>query len=126
MKRLFLSTIILLASTVTGCAMLSNLSGADTNARYAAKVALTAYADFIQPAVLSYGHLPDCNPAPKPLCKDHGAWQKIKGYEATASASVAAAGAVLASGADDDGQLTKAITDIDAVQAAFIAAKGQN
>ena len=112
----------IVATLFSACALLSQFTGADQDARYTAKVALTAYADFIQPAILTYGHLPDCNPAPKPLCKDHTAWVKIKALEATASSSVAAAGDVLASGTDIT-KINQAITDIDAVQTAWIAAK---
>jgi hypothetical protein len=108
---------------LSGCQYLSAVGDADTGARRAAKVALTAYADFVQPAILTYGRLAYCDPAPKPLCRSRTWWPKIKAYEATASSSVAAAGAVIDSGGSDQGKINQAITDIDAVVAAFKAAR---
>jgi hypothetical protein len=115
-----------LTVTVAGCALLSNFTEIDSGSRRAAKVALTAYADFVQPAILTYGQLPDCSPtAPLvKLCKSHARWVELKGYEAKASLSVAAAGAVLAAGEGDESKITQAISDIEAVQAAYLAAKG--
>lgn len=123
--RIILKTLTIAGLTLalTACALLQQVTGVDRDARYSAKVALTAYADFIQPAILAYGHLPDCNPAPKPLCKDHGPWQKVKAAEDVASSSIAAAGDVLTSGTDM-GKINQAIADISAVEAAFKAAKG--
>jgi hypothetical protein len=113
---------------LSGCALFSQIEGIDRNARYAARIALTAYTDFVQPAVLTYGELADCSPA-KPnvkLCKSHARWQEIKGYVHKAHISVAAAGAVIESRGSDEGKITQALNDIEAVQAAFAAAKKEN
>lgn len=117
--------VVTLGVSLTGCETLNALSGVDAGARRAAKVAFTAYTDFVQPAILTYGQLPDCTPANPALkiCKSHARWQDIKALEAKATTSVQAAGAVIQAASGDQGQIDQAITDIQAVQAAFTAAK---
>lgn len=118
---LFAATI---ATGMAACALLQ-ATGTDDDARRAAKVALTAYADFVQPAIITYGRLPTCGPsAPKPLCKDAGAWSKLKASDAAATSSILAAQAVLEGTATDTGQIAQAIADINDAQAAFKTAKG--
>ena len=113
-----------LTAGITACALLQQ-TGTDDEAMRAAKVALTTYADFIQPAIITYGQLPTCGPAaPKPLCKDSGAWTKLKAADAAATSSIVAAQGVLEGSAADTGQLAQAITDITAAQSAFKQAKG--
>lgn len=118
--------IVTLAVSLGGCALIENVGGVDQGARRAAKIALTSYADFVQPAVLTYGGWPYCDPAPKPLCRSRVWWPKIKDYDAKAALSVAAAQAVLESHGSDQGKIDQALTDIDAVVAAFKAAKQEN
>ena len=113
-----------LTTGITACALLQ-ATGTDDEAMRAAKVALTAYADFVQPAIITYGQLPTCGPAaPKPLCKDAGAWAKLKAADTAATSSIVAAQAVLDGSSSDTGQLAQAIADINAAQAAFKQAKG--
>jgi hypothetical protein len=119
---------VLFAATLTvgvaACALLQQTGTADEAMR-AAKVALTAYADFVQPAIITYGRLPTCGPnAPKPLCKDAGAWAKLKAADAAATSSILAAQSVLEGTAADTGQIAQAIADINAAQATFKQAKG--
>ena len=113
-----------LAVGVSACALLQQ-SGTDDEAMRAAKIALTTYADFVQPAIITYGQLPTCGAAaPKPLCKDAGAWAKLKAADAAATSSILAAKGVLEGSAADSGQIAQAIADVTAVQAAFKQAKG--
>jgi len=112
------------AAGIAACALLQQ-TGTDDEARRAAKVALTAYADFVQPAIITYGRLPTCGPAAaKPLCKDAGAWTKLKAADVAATSSITAAQSVLEGTASDAGQIAQAIADINAAQAAFKDAKG--
>jgi hypothetical protein len=109
---------------VSACALLQQ-TGTDDEAMRAAKVALTAYADFVQPAIITYGQLPTCGvTAAKPLCKDAGAWTKLKAADAAATSSILAARGVLEGTASDAGQIAQAIADVNAAQAAFKLAKG--
>jgi hypothetical protein len=113
-----------LTTCITACALLEQ-TGTGDEAMRAAKVALTAYADFVQPAIITYGQLPTCGPAaPKPLCKDAGAWTKLKAADAAATSSIVAAQAVLEGSSSDTGQIAQAIADITAAQSAFKEAKG--
>ena len=119
---------VLFAATITAgvaaCALLQQ-TGTDDQARRAARVALTAYADFVQPAIITYGQLPTCGPtAAKPLCKDAGAWAKLKTADAAATSSIVAAQSVLEGTTADNGQVAQAIADINAAQAAFKQARG--
>jgi hypothetical protein len=118
---LFAATI---AVGVSACALLQQ-SGTDDEAMRAAKIALTTYADFVQPAIITYGQLPTCGAAaPRPLCKDSGAWAKLKAADAAATSSILAAKSVLEGSAGDSGQIAQAIADVTAAQAAFKQAKG--
>lgn len=113
-----------LTTGITACALLQQ-TGTEDEAMRAAKVALTAYADFVQPAIITYGQLPTCGPtAQKPLCKDAGAWAKLKAADAAATSSIVAAQGVLDGSSSDRGQLAQAIADITAAQSAFKEAKG--
>jgi hypothetical protein len=113
-----------LTTGITACALLEQ-TGTDDAAMRAAKVALTAYADFVQPAIITYGQLPTCGlAAPKPLCKDAGAWAKLKAADAAATSSIVAAQAVLEGSSSDTGQIAQAIADVTAAQSTFKEAKG--
>ena len=119
---------VLFAATLTAalaaCALLQ-ATGTEAEGMKAARVALTAYAEFVQPAILTYGQLPTCGPAaPKPLCKDASAWAKLQAVEGAATSSVAAASGVLDGSTADTGQIAQAIADITAAQAVFKTAKG--
>jgi len=121
LRTLFAATF---ATAVSACALLQQ-TGTDDEAMHAAKVALTAYADFVQPAIITYGQLPTCGAsAIKPLCKDAGAWVKLKAADAAATSSILAAKGVLEGAASDTGQIAQAIADINAAQTAFKQAKG--
>jgi hypothetical protein len=114
---------VLLAATalvlVTACALLRH-TGVDDEAKHAARVALTAYADIVQPAIITYGRLPTCDPrSAVALCKDAAAWAKIKAADAAATSSILAARSVLDGTAVDNGELARAIADVTAAQAAF-------
>ncbi|MBI1213942.1 MAG: hypothetical protein GC190_20975 [Alphaproteobacteria bacterium] len=114
----------ILTSGIAACALLQQ-TGTDDEAMRAAKVALTAYADFVQPAIITYGQLPTCGAeAQKPLCKDAGAWAQLKAADAAATSSIVAAQGVLDGESADSGQIAQAIADINAAQAAFKQAKG--
>lgn len=105
---------------MTGCAALQgSTTGAD--AIKASQVTLTAYADVYQPAVIVYGHLPACPGAT--LCKDAAVLAKLKAADATATATIVAAQAVLEGSATDTGQLAVAVQAIQAAEVA-IAASG--
>jgi len=98
---------VLFAATLTAalaaCALLQATS-TEAEGMKAARVVLTAYADFVQPAILTYGQL--------------------QATEAAATSSVAAASGVLDGTTVDTGQIAQAIADITAAQAAFTTARG--
>lgn len=109
---------------LSGCASLSSFTNTP-GSRHAAKVTLTVYVEVVQPAMIAYGRLPDCNPAPKPLCKDHGAWVKIQAASAAAHSAIQTAAPLLFGNATDpDGKIDKALLEIDNAQTAFAEKAG--
>ena len=100
-----------------GCAL---FSGSQTTLD-ATKKTLTLYTSFVQPAIITYGSLPDCSPSNPmlKLCKDHEAWLKIQAAAKAAHSSIQAAAPVINGEVPDIGQLQQAITDIDGASNAF-------
>jgi hypothetical protein len=85
--------------------------------RKASAVALTTYADIFQPAVLSYGSLPDCPQAA--ICKDRATLNQLKAVDAKAVAAITAARPILNGSAVDTGRLGEALAAIMEAQAAI-------
>lgn len=98
------------ALAISGCALFPD-SPATADAKRAVQVALTAYADVYQPAVLVYGRLPAC-PAATAVCHDSAVLAKLKAADLAVTASIVAAQGVLDGTATDTGQLTAALTAI--------------
>lgn len=117
MKFLSFLTVAVVASALSACAL---FSGSQTTLD-ATKKTLTIYTSFVQPAIITYGSLPDCSPANPALkiCKDHAAWLKIQAAAAAAHASIQAATPVLNGEVPDIGQIDDAIGKIGAAQATF-------
>lgn len=117
MTKLKLTALFLAACYVSGCAL---FSGSQTTLD-ATKKTLTIYTSIVQPAIITYGSLPDCsaaNPLLK-LCKDHEAWLKIQAAAKAAHESIQAAVPVLNGEVPDIGQLESAVTAVDAASTAF-------
>lgn len=111
MKRLFIP---LAALALCGCSLIpDNATTAD--AKKAVQAALTTYADVYQPAVIAYGNLPVCPSAP--ICHDKLVYAKLAAADSAVTKSITAAQAVLEGSASDTGQLTAALTAIQAAEA---------
>lgn len=108
------------AIALTACALLQPMK-ADDDARYAAKVALSAY-EVTQRAALIYGNLKPCDPDPKSafdrFCRDAKIWAKIKAADKAATTAINEAAPVLNAQAADTGQIVKALAAIATVKAA--------
>lgn len=107
----------LAASYVGGCAL---FSGTQTELQ-TDLVAISAWTDFGQPAIIAYGKLGDCSPAAPQVvvCKDHATWLKTQAAAAAAHEAIQAAGPMLAGMAPDTGQIAKAYDAVKAAEAIF-------
>lgn len=92
------------------------LAGCATNSpdvKQAARIAITTYADIYQPAVLTYGKLPNCEPQVVSfICKDPAVLVKLKAADLAVTNSIVAAQPILDGRAIDAGELTAAISAI--------------
>lgn len=105
---------------LAACALLAPMK-ADGEARYAAKVALSAY-EVTQRAALIYGNLNPCDPDPKSaferFCRDAKIWAKIKAADKAATTAINEAAPVLNAREVDTGQIVRALAAIATVKAA--------
>lgn len=100
-----------LALSLGACSTIQNSAVGD-DAIKATQVAITTYADIYQPAVLTYGNLPLCQPSAPPLCRDPVVHAKLKAVDLAASTAIDAARQVLNANVQDAGQLTAALQAI--------------
>jgi len=96
-----------LALMVLGACTTAQTDSAKSAYLVAVKGALTTYADVFQPAVLAYGHLPDCPQAA--ICKDQPILDKMKAADLAVSSTLEKARPVLDGSMSDGGQLAQAL-----------------
>lgn len=98
----------------------------ETSLRRSAHVSLVTYHEFVQGAILEYGHLPYCSPDnPKlKVCKDRETWTKVKAAEAAATQSIEAAEATLLGDELDPATITEAMNKIEIAKSLILEAPG--
>lgn len=106
---------VALALLAIGACTTAQTDGVKGSALKATQVALTTYADVFQPAVLAYGHLPDCPQAI--ICKTRDTLNKMKAADLAVSSTLEAARPVLNGGKSDTGQLANALQAIAQAEA---------
>lgn len=118
-----IATAAMLALSLSGCALWSELTGSDTaaSARAAASVVLATYRDTYQPALLVYGKMPTCSATVTSSCKDAATWAKLKAIDLAAETTIEGVRSVLA-GTDTS---TETVNKIEAATAAITAAINQ-
>lgn len=124
---------IALALSLTGCASLPRIIGAETATKMetaslkAAKTSLIVWR-ITQDAVLVYGRLPACDPAipDAKVCRSAGAWDKIKSVELTTTAAILAARPLVEAGSDDIAFLAGVVTTVNNAQIAIAQAQKGN
>lgn len=110
MRRLALAAVAV--GMLAGCT--TNLEQDAVRGSY---IAINAYADVYQPAVLMYGRLPVCAPSAPKLCHDIAVYADLKAADLAATNSIIAARAVLSGKKSVTGtELSDAITAIGAAE----------
>lgn len=120
MKRFLIGAIlaVALAAPMAACTTTGTVQ-LPAQVLQATKLALTTYADVFQPAVITYGRLPDCPAAA--LCKDRAILNKLKAADAAVTKTVVAVQPVLDGKLPDSGQVADALTAITSAEAAIAA-----
>ncbi len=110
MRKLIFAVIA--TGMLTGCT-----TGLEQDAVRGSYIAINAYADVYQPAVLMYGQLPPCGPNAPKLCHDKDVYADLKAADLAATKSILAARAVLSGKSSVTGtELSDAMTAIGAAE----------